>query len=272
MASSNSDSSSSEEIRDTAAATATSPQGGSAPLALVLLLSLAAGGVIVGITMSVFPIFSIPLELQVPEPSAEIMAAYQAKVAEVRMMHSVVFFCMLTVIMSLLVGAGELMSRRFAGSAFLGLIAGLLLAAIVGAASGAFGHTIFKSIGSFEGLTPIIRTFLVHASILALCGAAIAAAVGLVSGGVSGAVNNIASGLMAGILVAFLFPVVTSFALPREQTEVMIPGAGMVGVADQSLPMLGLYVGMIVVALGLLIPLGNRPKKPTSQPQRDAGE
>lgn len=224
-------------------------------------LSLVASAIVIVFVMVVFPIFTLPPELEIGFPPPEITAAREARMAEIRIQHAAIVLALFGFLASLLIGLGEAATRRYSRQALTGLVAGVLLATIVGAASGVVGQLLMQTIGSMERIVPVASAFVAQACMLGLVGAGIAAAVGLVTGGVSAAVNNIVSGLMAGILVAFLFPFISTLALPHIRTEVLLPGAGTVGMAQKNLVGLTLYVGLIAVALGLLIPLGSRPKK-----------
>jgi hypothetical protein len=64
------------------------------------------------------------------------------------------------------------------------------------------------------------------------------------------------SGLLAGIVAAFVFPVATTFLTPDLRTEVVMPGGVLRG--QKHTLGLAMYLGLLVVALGLMLPLGSR--------------
>jgi hypothetical protein len=245
---------------DSAEAKMTSDTG-LAAIGRSLTLSVIAGAIVVMFVMAFFPIFAIPDELMIPFPPPEIAQARGARTAEVRLQNAVVFTATLGLMLSLFIGTGTAITRRFAGNTVPMLIGGVVLATAVSAASGAVGYYLLQSVRSMDSLVPIAQTFIVQACMLGLIGAVVAFAAGLVSGNVSAAANNIVSGIMAALVAAFLFPLISSFAMPKLFTEGVIPGAGYMQKAGKDFLGLTLYVSLFVVALGLLIPLGSRPKK-----------
>ncbi len=260
------DAAESADLPQTPSSALSEPSSAGLALARSLILALAAGGIVACVVLAVFPLFTVPAELLAPFPPPEIAVAREASVLQCRMLNAIVALGSLGFFMSLLMGTGEAAVRRFSGGTIGRLVAGVVLATIVAGLSGALGQFLTQQLATVKSLVPIARSSLTQACMLGLFGAGVAAAVGLVVGGGRTARLNIVSGLMAGILVSFLFPVVCALALPNLQTEVAIPGSGTVGVDHKNAMGLVLYIGLIVVMLGALIPLGNwrRGKKRTS--------
>ncbi len=227
----------------------------------LVLLALVAGAIAGGIAWAALPIFRVPSELEIPFPPEGISAQREAARLHCRLLNSVVFFGTFGFLLSAIMGGGEAAARRLSGGAAARILAGVILGTVIGCLAGAAGELLNQVLPGKEQLVPIAKTVMAQGATLALLCAAVAAAVGLASGGVAAARSNVVSGILAGILVAFLVPVLFSLALPNVDTEVAVPGAATVAKTQKHLGALVVYLGMICVTLGVLIPLGSRPRR-----------
>jgi hypothetical protein len=228
---------------------------------LCLILAILACGILAGAVIIGFPIFHVPAELMVPFPPEEIAVAREASMRHVAMLNATVAMGVLGFLMSVLLGMGEAAARRFSEGTVVRLVVGIILATAVGCVSGVVGQFLVQLLHVPEGpLTPIVRTFLVQAGMFGLFGLGVGAALGFVAGGARTAGAVAVSGLLAGIVAAFVFPVTSAFVTPDLSTEVVMPGGVLRG--QKHTLGLALYLGLLAVALGLILPFGSRGAKP----------
>ncbi|MCU0959960.1 MAG: hypothetical protein MUF48_07625 [Pirellulaceae bacterium] len=227
------------------------------PTFVCVFLCLVAGGILIGLVNAMFPIVDVPAELLVRFPPPEIAVAREASIKQTNMVNAMAALGILGLLMSGFLGLGEAAARGFGGGTMRRLVPGMVLATGVGCLSGIVGQLLVQQLHSPDGdMAPVIMTFLVQAGMLGLFGIGLGAALGFVAQGVSGVGTVMVSGLLAGLLAAFFFPVVSTFAAPDLHTEVVMPGGVLRG--QRHIVGLVLYIGLIVIAWGLIIPLGNR--------------
>ncbi len=228
---------------------------------LSLILAILACGILAGVVIIGFPIFHVPAELTIQFPPEEIARVREASMRQTAMLNATVALGVLGFVMSLLFGMGEAAARRFADGTTVRLVPGIILATAMGCAGAVVGQLLVNLLHVPEGpLTPIVRTFIVQAGMFGLFGLGVGAALGFVAGGARTASVVAVSGLLAGIVAAFVFPVASTFVMPDLQTELVMPGGVLRG--QKHTPGLLLYLGVLAVALGLILPLGSRGTKP----------
>ena len=204
-----------------------------------------------------FPVVDVPQKLTVMFPPPEIAVAHEASVRQKAMINAAVALGILGLLMSGLLGTAEAAARRFADGTVVRLIAGIVLATAVGCASGVVGQLLVQLLHTPDSaISPTVRTFIVQAGMLGLFGLGVGAALGFIAGGARTAGVVAVSGLLAGIVAAFVFPVATTFLTPDLRTEVVMPGGVLRG--QKHTLGLAMYLGLLVVALGLMLPLGSR--------------
>ena len=227
------------------------------PIILSLILALIAGGILVGVVIAWFPIFLVPSELMAMFPPEPIARAREASIKQTAMLNATVALGILGVLMTVLLGAGEAAARRFADGTVARLVVGVVLGTAVACASAVVGQLLAQTLYTPEpSLSPIVLTFIVQACMLGLFGLGVGAALGFVAGGARTAGVVAMSGLIAGIVAAFVYPVASTFLTPSLQTEFVMPGGVLRG--QKHTVGLVLYLGLLVVSLGLILPLASR--------------
>ncbi|HID76939.1 MAG TPA: hypothetical protein EYP56_13205 [Planctomycetaceae bacterium] len=231
------------------------------PRSLYLVLGIAAGAALFGICEAVFPIFHAPGELLVPFPPPEVAVAREAALSKARMLNAVAALGTLGLLLGGLLGIGEAAARRFGEGALKRVPVAAVLGVALGGAAGIVGHLLTEGLGAVQALTPLGRTTVVQAVMLGVFGGGVGASVGLVAGGRRSLLSGCAAGVAAGVAAGLLFPVVCSLLMHRVKTEVVIPG-GVVGGRREPVA-LALWIGFVILALSLVIPLARRRKKPS---------
>jgi len=226
---------------------------------LFLVVAIAAAAAFLGVCKTVFPIFHVPAELLVYEPPPEIVAAQKAASSRAHVLNAAVALGILGLLMGGLLGAGEAAMRRFDRGALMGLAVGAVLGTAVGCLSGLLGQSLMEQLLFVRFLVPIARTTLGQTSTLGLLGLGVGAAVALAAGGGRRLLTFAGAGALSGIFAGMLYPVTCAFVMYRVETEgATIPG-GVIGGRSETWG-LALWVGFLVAAMGLIIPLVTRRK------------
>jgi hypothetical protein len=225
---------------------------------LFLVLAIAAGGALFGISRAVFPIFHVPQELMIPFPPDEIAVAREAAMSKTRTLNAAVALGIFGLLLGGFLGTGEAAARRL-GGAWKKIFLGALLCAALGGLSGLVGQFLMEQLRYVDFLVPIARTTIAQVCALGILGLGVGMAAGLGAGGRRELMKYAGAGLFAGMLAGLLFPVICAFALHRVRVEGnLIPGGVLGGRIEPA--GLALWIGCFVAAVGLLVPLTTRGK------------
>jgi len=226
---------------------------------LFLVVAIVAGAAFLGVCKTAFPIFQFPEELLVYEPPPEIVAAQRAASSRTHVLNAAVALGILGLLMAALLGAGEAAARRFDRGALIGLAVGTVLGTAVGCASGLLGQALMEQLRLVRSLVPITQTTIAQICTLGMLGLGVGAAVGAARGSRHRLPAFAGAGAVSGVLAGLLFPVACAFVLYGVETEgVTIPG-GVLGGRSETWG-LALWTGLLVAAVGLIIPLVTRDK------------
>jgi hypothetical protein len=238
---------------------------------LFLMVAIAAGAAFVGVCQTAFPIFHFPEELLVYEPPPEIVAAQRVASSRVHVLNATVALGILGLLMAALLGAGEAAARRFERRALIGLVVGTVLGTAVGCLSGLLGQALMEQLRFVRALAPITQTTLAQICTLGMFGLGVGAAVGAARGSRRRLLTFVGAGAVSGVLAGLLFPVACAFVLYGVETEgVTIPG-GVLGGRSETWGLV-LWMGLLVAAVGLIVPLVTREKPSTSPADEQAEE
>ena len=186
-----------------------------------LILALVAGAATFGISRAVHPIYRVGKEFDVPSIGmpTELFLANRREQDKVNRKHAMIY-----------VGG-------------LGLLIGVALAAVVGAARrswlapllaaplGALGGAVGASLGSLVevyvrtniGQAELNHTIGMQLAVALPLGLGVGLGVGLATRSLSGTLKTALAGLGAGALAATLYPVLVSVLLPAAGTETVLP-------------------------------------------------
>lgn len=226
---------------------------------LFMVVAMAAGAVFVGVCQTAFPIFHFPEELLVYEPPPEIVAAQRAASSRTHVLNATVALGIFGLLMAALLGAGEAAARRFDRAALIGLAMGTVLGTAVGCMSGLLGQALMEQLRLVRWLVPITQTTIAQICTLGMLGLGVGAAVGAARGSRRRLPAFAGAGAFSGVLAGLLFPVACAFVFYGVETEgVTIPG-GVLGGRSEAWG-LALWTGLLVAAVGLIVPLVTREK------------
>ena len=167
----------------------------------------------------------------------------------------------LEALLASLLAVGEGIARRSLRTAVSGAVLGILVGGILGGLAGLAGFLLDNYLESFEGLSKLARTLCVQGVLLGGLGAAVGLAFGALTRRTSATLTCLAYGLLGGGLAALIWPVCAALVLPTMDPDCTFPSQGSVRL---------LWIAVVSVAFGLLIPEALRPRVPRHAPNASA--
>ncbi len=235
---------------------------------LMLLLSALVGGALTWFLLqNSYPMFDIPEELLERTKGAretlppELQAAFKEAYQRVDSNHAIVVSGILRALLASLLAVGEGIARRSLRTAVSGAVLGILVGGILGGLAGLAGFLLDNYLESFPGLSKLARTLCVQGVLLGGLGAAVGLAFGALTRRTSATLTCLAYGLLGGGLAALIWPVCAALVLPTMDPDCTIPSQGSVRL---------LWIAVVSVAFGLLIPEALRPRVPRRAPNASA--
>ena len=188
------------------------------------ILAAAVGGLLAwGLIMATFPLRDLPEHLRGVTPASpqELQEErHRAVVTDIRF-HAMVAFAALGGLAALTFTLAEGLAARRAGLGAAFAVLGLVIGAAAGWLGGMLGWSVREAVAE---LLPAMGVTVVSQVVgLGFIGLGIGLSAGLVHRRGAVMVNSIFGGLLGGALAGLLYPILTSFLLPRVNTEVLVP-------------------------------------------------
>lgn len=238
------------------------------PIAAIVL-ALLAGAIVYAVYQAAFPIYDVPRELMRMFPSDEDAVKREIAKDFARTLHAVVALSIFGALLAAFLGFAEAVARQQLGSSIPRLLSGVIIATILAAIGAVLGAQTIIRLEPFESLGSMERTVMGQILMFGALGAGVGFCVGAVGNNRRLMYRCTGAGITAGILAGVLFPVIAAFALPRVQTDVVIPdgSGGIFGCVNQPGKIgLAAWFGTAGLLLaGLIKPIANRRKTPKSE-------
>lgn len=229
---------------------------------IALPVALLAGAIAWGLIEWLPPAFYVSKEYDVPNLGAppEKFAAHRAAQNRADRFNAMIDLAIVGALLSGALALREGLARRTTRRAVFALPLGM----IAGAGGGWLGSLVYEKWVQTAAQPELIHAVGIQTVVLVSLGLGVGLALAAVG---SPPRRAIPAGLLAGVLAGVLYPIAISLLLPATPTESIIPG-------DRSSGLL--YVGVIAVLLGLIVPIACRPRKivppaQTPAPERDRG-
>jgi hypothetical protein len=200
------------------------------------------------------PVFMIPDELAGLPPTAPVEQLQQAEAAqqEADTRNRISLLGAYGALLGLSLGIGEGVARRSLGRTLVAGAACVPAGIVFGGVAGGLGHYLFGSCEPLRPFSPLAKTMVVEAAMLATLGCGLGLALGLLTARLGTAVTCVIGGILAGALAGILYPMLTAVLMPGALTEIVVP----VQAGSRAL-WLGLGSGLV----GLIIPAVARGRK-----------
>ena len=187
------------------------------------MAAVLGGALAWGLILATFPLRDIPEHLRglTPASPQELQEERHREVISNIRFHGLVAFAALGGLAALTFTLAEGLAARRAGAGAACAVLGLLIGAAAGWVGGMLGWSIREAV--VEVLPAMGVTVVSQVVGLGLVGLGIGLSAGLVHRRGAVMVNSIFGGLLGGALAGLLYPILTSFLLPRVNTEVLVP-------------------------------------------------
>lgn len=236
-----------------------------------LILAVVAGVAFVVISQPIFPIFRVPDELWIGEPTLEEAAAQLAAGRKARALNATIGMGLFALLMGGLLGIGEAAAGRFEAGSSVRLAVGVLLGTALGCLGGLLGQLLLERLQLVESLVPIGRTTIAHACTLGIFGLGVGTAVGLVARGPRRLWTCVGGGGVSGLLVGLVFPGLCALVMYHVETEITVIPSGLIGGRSER-GGLALWTGLSVAGIGIILPLVTRGKTSVAPASEKLGE
>jgi hypothetical protein len=219
-----------------------------------LILALLAGAALWGALQLTHPVFYVPEEFHAAMGAPiEVFQANRRAQDQVDRHHAMLYIGGLGLLIGAALGLGEVIARR----AWIAALAAALLGAAGGALGGLFGCEVYEYVRTKIGQAELSHTILAQFLVAAPIGLGVGLGVGLATRTLGGTLKSALAGIAAGVLAAILYPLAVSMLLPGASTDALLP--------EERLNRL-LWALLLSAAIGLVIPIAGRRRKPNNAP------